>query len=50
VHESWTVTEGQRPAIPSWPCLLHQANSNRFNNPTPDLGATAYIVFGGLEA
>ena len=30
--------------------LLHQANSNRFNGPTPDLGATAEIVSGALRA
>ena len=30
--------------------LLHQAYSQRFNGPTPDLGATAEIVFGALFA
>jgi AcrR family transcriptional regulator len=28
--------------------LLHQANSQRFNGPVPDLGATAEIVSGAL--
>ena len=30
--------------------LLHQANSQRFNGPAPDLGATAEIVSGALGA
>jgi AcrR family transcriptional regulator len=30
--------------------MLHQANSHRFNGPTPDLGATAEIVSGALLA
>ena len=30
--------------------LFHQANSNRFNGPAPDLDATARIVSGALEA
>jgi AcrR family transcriptional regulator len=30
--------------------LLHQANSNRFNGPTPDLGATTEVVSGALRA
>ena len=30
--------------------LLHQANSSRFNGPTPDLGASAEIVSGSLRA
>jgi hypothetical protein len=30
--------------------LLHQANSSRFNGPTPDLGASAEIVSCSLRA
>lgn len=30
--------------------LLHQANSQRFDGPVPDLGATAEIVSGALNA
>jgi AcrR family transcriptional regulator len=30
--------------------LLHQANSHRFNGPTPDIGATAEVVSGALRA
>jgi len=30
--------------------LFHQANSNRFNGPAPDLGATAEVVSGALRA
>jgi AcrR family transcriptional regulator len=33
-----------------FPRKLDQANSHRFNGPTPDLGATAEIVSGALLA
>jgi AcrR family transcriptional regulator len=42
-HGQRTAAAGTFVAV-----LLHQANSNRFNGPVPDLGATAEIVSGAL--
>lgn len=44
-HDRKTAAAGTFVAV-----LLHQANSNRFNGPTPDLRATAEIVSGALMA
>jgi AcrR family transcriptional regulator len=44
-HDRRTAAAGTFVAV-----LLHQANSNRFNGPTPDLGATAEVVSGALGA
>jgi AcrR family transcriptional regulator len=44
-HDRRTAAAGTFVAV-----LLHQANSNRFNGPTPDLRATAEVVSGALRA